>query len=57
MAKGNAFIIRGSINFHEHWTLSLHEFLLELGPAGLQWNRGAIHIFIVEVTQGKPVLM
>ena len=35
--------------------MSTGEFLLELGPAGLQWNGGAIHIFMIEVTQAKPV--
>ena len=35
--------------------MSTGEFLLELGPAGLQWNGGAVHIFMIEVTQAKPV--
>ena len=35
--------------------MSTGEFLLELGPAGLQWNEGAVHIFMIEVTQAKPV--
>ena len=35
--------------------MSTGEFLLELGPAGLQWNGGAIHIFMIEVTQAQPV--
>lgn len=37
--------------------MSSGEFLLELGPAGLQWNGGAVHIFMIEVTQAKIVLL